>query len=135
LNTPALDLTFASDTIAANRGLDIVLARGIEDVAALYRAGADAREPYLSPVYGELSRGFPPTYFRTGTRDLLLSDSVRMHAALRKAGAEADLYVGEAMPHGGFIVLGRETPEDRDARADLVRWLARHWPAQATRRD
>jgi monoterpene epsilon-lactone hydrolase len=47
-----------------------------------------------------------------------------MHAALRKAGVEADLYVGEAMPHGG---LGLTTPEDADARADTLRWLKKHW--------
>jgi acetyl esterase/lipase len=47
-----------------------------------------------------------------------------MHAALRKAGVEADLYVGEGMPHGGFDVA---VPEQIDAEADFVRWLARHW--------
>lgn len=54
----------------------------------------------------------------------MLSDTVRFHAALRKAGGEADLYVGEAMPHGGF---GLRTPEDEDVRADALRWLAKHW--------
>jgi len=129
LNTPALDLTHSSDSVATNRGVDVVLNEGVGNMADLYRNGADARSPYLSPVLGDLTRGFPPTYLRTGTRDLLLSDTVRMHAALRKAGVEADLYVGEAMPHAGFAVLGVDTPEDEDARADLNRWLARHWRA------
>ena len=73
------------------------------------------------------ARGFPPTYLSTGTHyDLMLSDTVRMHAALRKAGVEADLYVGEAMPHGGFAGMA---PEDADMRADAARWLDRHWRA------
>lgn len=127
LNTPVLDLTNAGDSLATNRGLDIVLGDGTERMADLYRNGADPRCPYVSPLLGDLSRGFPRTYLRTGTRDLLLSESVRMHAALRKAGVESDLYVGEAMPHAGFVVLGAETPEDIDARNDLVRWLDRHW--------
>jgi len=127
LNTPVLDLTNASDSLATNRGLDIVLGEGTANMAELYRHGADPRSPYVSPLLGDLSRGFPRTYLRTGTRDLLLSESVRMHAALRKAGVESDLYVGEAMPHAGFVALGTETPEDVDARNDLVRWLDRHW--------
>ena len=32
----------------------------------------------------------------TGTRDLLLSDNVRMHRALRRAGVDAELHVWEA---------------------------------------
>ncbi|WP_374143483.1 alpha/beta hydrolase [Sphingomonas sp.] len=126
LNTPAVDLTLASDSWAVNDGVDVVL-RGLGDETALYCRNADPRDPHVSPLFGDLSRGFPPTYIRTGTRDLLLSDSVRMHAALRKAGVEADLYVGEAMPHGGFAMLGADAPEDVDARADMIRWLARHW--------
>lgn len=127
LNTPVLDLTNASDSLATNRGLDVVLGEGAGKMAELYRNGADPCSPYLSPLLGDLGRGFPKTYLRSGTRDLLLSESVRMHAALRKAGVESDLYVGEAMPHGGFAIFGTETPEDVDARNDLVRWLARHW--------
>jgi acetyl esterase/lipase len=130
LNTPVLDLTHSSDSLATNWGVDVVLSSGVQGVADFYRNGADPRDPYLSPLLGDLSRGFPPTYLRTGTRDLLLSDTVRMHATLRKAGVEADLYVGEAMPHGGFAILGAETPEDVDARADLARWLSWRWIAR-----
>ncbi len=126
LNTPVADMSGAGDTIETNRGLDLVLSEGLGDEYALYRGSTDPRDPGLSPIHGDFA-GFPPTYIRTGTRDILLSDSVRMHAALRKAGVAADLYVGEAMPHGGFAMLGEDTPEDIDARADLIRWLARHW--------
>lgn len=131
LNTPALDLTNASDSLCTNFGLDVVLSSWPSGEAELYMDGADPHDPYLSPLLGDIKPGFPPTYIRTGTRDLFLSDSVRMHAKLRKAGVEADLYVGEAMPHGGFVIFGAETPEDRDAKLDLVRWLDGHWPGGA----
>lgn len=125
LDTPVSDLTSSSDSLQTNQDLDVLLKRWDPDAnVAVYAAGADPNNPYLSPLKGDLSRGFPPTYLRTGTRDLFLSDTVRMHAALRKAGVEADLYVGEAMPHGGF---GQKTPEDEDARADTLRWLKKHW--------
>ncbi len=129
LNTPAVDLSRAGDSIYVNQGVDLVLTNGVGGGPDLYLAENDPYDPCLSPIYGDFSTGFPPTYVRTGTRDLLLSDSVRVHAALRKAGVEADLYVGEAMPHGGFAILGTETEEDFDARADLIRWLSKHWPA------
>lgn len=127
LNTPALDLTHSGDSVQTNRGLDVVLGEVAWSEVELYRAGADPRDPYLSPLHGNPAGAFPPTYLRTGTRDLLLSDTVRMHALLRRHGIEADLYVGEAMPHGGFAILGIDTPEDVQAREDLDRWLDVHW--------
>lgn len=127
LNTPALDLTHSGDSIETNRSVDVVLAHGIGGEADLYRGDADPRDPLVSPLFGDPSGAFPPTYLRTGTRDLLLSDAVRMHALLRRHGLQADLYVGEAMPHGGFAILGAETPEDVVARDDLDRWLDRTW--------
>jgi acetyl esterase/lipase len=130
LNTPVTDISGASDSLVANLGLDLVLGAGVGAAPQVYLGGGDPNHPYVSPLHGDLAGAFPPTYLRTGTRDLLLSDTVRLHAALRKAGVDADLYVGEAMPHAGFAILaGAETPEDIDAREDTVRWLARHWRA------
>jgi len=130
LNTPVTDLSGESDSLVANLGLDLVLGAGVGAAPEVYLSGGDPNHPYVSPLRGDLAGAFPPTYLRTGTRDLLLSDTVRLHAALRKAGVEADLYVGEAMPHAGFSILaGAETPEDADAREDTVRWLSRHWGA------
>jgi len=48
-----------------------------------------------------------------------------MHAALRAAGIEADLFVGEAMPHAGF---GQLTAEDHAVLNDTRKWLAGRWP-------
>lgn len=125
LDTPVVDLTGASDSLQTNQHLDTLLKVWRQEAnVALYAGGASLTNPYLSPLKGDLSRGFPPTYLRTGTRDLFLSDTVRFHAALRKAGVSTDLYVGEAMPHGGF---GGRTPEDLDAVADALRWLKQHW--------
>ena len=46
-----------------------------------------------------------------------------MHRKLRAAGVEAELHVGEAMPHGGF---GGTAPEDLELAAERRRFLDRH---------
>ena len=51
----------------------------------LYAGGHDLAHPYLSPLFGDFTRGFPPTFLQSGTRDLFLSNTVRMHRALRAA--------------------------------------------------
>jgi len=67
---------------------------------------------------------FPPTFLQTGTRDLLLSNTVRMHRALRKAGVETELHVFEAMPHGGFM---GGTPEDEELESEIRRFVGANW--------
>lgn len=126
LDSPVTDLTNSGDSWRVLEGLDPVL-RDVDGVgsAPLYLNGRDPREPLLSPLFGDLS-GFPPTHLHSGTRDRLLSDTVRFHAALRAAGIVADLYISEAMPHAGF---GGTTVEERVVLADTRRWLQSHWPS------
>jgi epsilon-lactone hydrolase len=96
----------------------------------LYAGSHDLREPYLSPLFGDLA-GFPPSIFLTGTRDMLLSDNVRMHRALRAAGVEAELHVWEAAGHGGFLGMA---PEDAERFGEMRRFAEAHWArAEQTR--
>ena len=64
------------------------------------RSSHDLRGPYLSPLFGDFSKGFPPTILTAGTRDIFLSNTVLMHRARLRAGIEAELHVWEGMPHG-----------------------------------
>ena len=125
LMTPCTDGALISDTIATNDQLDSVLKHAaMDEFWAVYAGGHDRTDPYLSPVYGDFAKGFPPTLLQSGTRDLLLSDTVRLHRALRRAGVEAELHVWEAMPHGGF---GGLAPEDAELTVELKGFFERHW--------
>jgi acetyl esterase/lipase len=120
LLSPEVDLTESGDSFSTNLGIDHVLGR-LMQVNLLYANGHDLTDPYLSPLFGDVA-GFPPTFLQTGTRDLFLSNTVRMHRKLRAAGVEADLHVFEAMPHGG---LGG-APEDMEIGVEVQRFLTRH---------
>ncbi len=121
LGTPEVDLTESGDTFHTLLGIDSVL-RPLMQVNLLYANGHDLAHPYLSPLFGDVS-GFPPTFLQSGTRDLFLSNTVRMHRALRAAGVEAELHVFEAMPHGGF---GGMTPEDNELAREVKHFVDRH---------
>jgi acetyl esterase/lipase len=123
LLTPEVDLTESGDSFRTNEDLDVVLKCGLPDCNALYAAGHDLTDPYLSPLFGDFTRGFPPTLIQTGTRDLFLSNSVLMHRKLRAAGIEAELHVWEAMPHGGFMFV--EAPENEEINAEVARFFWR----------
>lgn len=117
LGTPEIDLTESGDSFSTNDGVDPGL-RSLMPVNRLYADGHDLTHPYLSPLFGDLS-GFPPTILTTGTRDLYLSNTVRMHRKLRAAGVPAELHVTEAGPHTGFP----GSPEGREIDAEVRRFV------------
>lgn len=121
LLTPELDLTESGDTFTTNDGVDTVLST-LLPVNEMYADGHDLAHPYLSPLFGDVG-GLPPTFLQSGTRDLFLSNTVRMHRRLLRAGVEAELHVFEAMPHGSF---GGGTPEDLELRAEIRRFESSH---------
>ncbi|HSV36392.1 MAG TPA: alpha/beta hydrolase [Ramlibacter sp.] len=122
--TPGSDITGAGDTMHTLRGIDSVLPSAMPEMMQLYAGDAPLDHPCVSPQYGDFKPGFPPTFLQSGTRDLLLSNTVRMHRKLRSAGIAAELHVFEAMPHGGF---GGGTPDDLEVTTELRRFLAAHW--------
>ena len=122
LATPEADLTESGDTFETNDTIDIVLSHRLSQSIALYAAGHNLRDPYLSPVFGDFSRGFPATLLTSGTRDLFLSNTVILHRALRRAGVTAELHVFEAMPHGGFF----GAPEDQEVLLEHTRFVEKH---------
>jgi monoterpene epsilon-lactone hydrolase len=128
LMTPAADLTEAGDSHQTNLGLDPLITGSGRQSFLLYAAGQDLTHPYLSPLNGDFTKGFPPTILTTGTRDMLLSDTVLLHRALRRAGIEAELHVTEAGGHGGFMGMA---PEDQEILDEVRRFADTHWDAAA----
>ncbi|MDL2400240.1 alpha/beta hydrolase [Rhizobium mayense] len=119
LLSPELDLTESGDSFQVNRLVDVVLPGSLMPNNLLYAQGADLAHPYLSPLFGDFSKGFPPTFLQSGTRDLFLSNAVRMHRFLRRAEIPVELHVFEAMPHGGFT----GAPEDRELAEEITRFV------------
>jgi acetyl esterase/lipase len=78
----------------------------------------------LSPVYGDMT-GFPPTILTTGTRDLLLSNTVRVHRRLRQAGVIADLHVYEAQSHAHYM-RDVNAPETKEAFEEIAMFFDKH---------
>ena len=125
--TPMSDLTKTGDSFSTNFMVDNVLVGSdgrCDAMARLYANGHDLKDPLLSPVYGDM-HGFPPTLLTTGTRDLLLSNTVRVHRKLRQAGVEADLHVYEGQSHAHYM-RSSTAPETREAFEEIARFFDKH---------
>jgi monoterpene epsilon-lactone hydrolase len=122
--TPMSDLTRKGDTLYTNHMVDNVLV-GIgrcDAMAEYYARGAALTDPMLSPIFGDFT-GFPPAILMSGTRDLLLSSTVRTHRKLRQAGVVAELHVFEGHSHAQY---NSDTPDGREAYEEIARFFDRH---------
>jgi len=125
--TPMSDVTKVGDTFYTNELVDNVLVSrdGFCDAGAkVYAAGHDMKDPLISPVYGDMA-GFPPTILTSGTRDLLLSNTVRVHRKLRQAGVEAVLQVYEGQSHAHYL-RDDSAPETKGVFGEICAFFDRH---------
>jgi epsilon-lactone hydrolase len=124
LLTPEVDLTESGDTFETLMGVDPILRCRLAPQIQAYAPGRDLSDPCLSPLFADFSRGYPPTFLQSGTRDVFLSNTVRMHRALRRAGIRAELHVWEGMSHGGFM---GDTDEDAEMYSEIARFMDELW--------
>jgi acetyl esterase/lipase len=125
--TPTVDLSKTGDSLFTNAMIDNVL--GTQDgfiraTILLYANGRDLKDPLLSPIYGDV-HGFPPAILTSGTRDLYLSNAVRMHRKLRAAGVEAVLQVWEGQSHTQYMV-DIAAPETKEYHDEIARFFDLH---------
>jgi epsilon-lactone hydrolase len=124
--SPIADLTRRSDSLVTNAHTDNMLVTMDGWLGAamdLYRGTARQDDPLVSPLYGDFT-GFPPAILTAGTRDLMLSDTVRVHRKLRQAGVPALLQVFEAQSHGQFLTP--LAPETAEAFGEIARFFGEH---------
>ena len=133
MGTPCVDIDKIGDSRFINEGIDRLLVSwdGVpQDAGRMYAGKFDHKHPYVSPIYGDFE-GFPPSYLISGTRDILLSDTVRAPRKLRQAGVEADLHVYEGQSHGDYIAMWN-APESAEHYAELNAFLLKHLPSPLT---
>ena len=112
--SPWTDLALTGPSLAGNAAADPTLdLKRLPEIANHYLAGADARHPYASPLYGQAS-GLPPILFHVGSDEILRDDSLRMAEKLRAAGCEVEIEVWPRMPHAWHF-YARVIPEARTA--------------------
>jgi acetyl esterase/lipase len=86
-------------------------------IAKKYANGENIKDIGISPYYGDL-KDFPPSILATGTRDMLLSTTIKTHRKLRQNNIDAQLHVFEAMSHCQYLA-NPDIPEGEELRGEI----------------
>ncbi|APE07176.1 esterase [Alteromonas sp. RW2A1] len=124
LGTPWADLSNTSDSLLINEEADRVLVSyegSLSAAAQLYAGSHSLTHPGVSPLYGNFD-GLPPTILVSGTRDLFLSDTVRVNRKLREHAITTQLEVFEGMSHAMYLI-GHNTPESLAVYAEIKQFF------------
>ena len=127
LFSPWSDLTETGDTYHTLKHAEpfYLYERHLIKGAQAYAGQTPLTHPYVSPVYGDYSQGFPPTLIQGGTRELFLSNFVRHYQALDTAGQTVKLDLYDGLPHVFQCILS-DAPESLCAFGKISDFLRTH---------
>ena len=76
-------------------------------------------------MYGNFSKGYPPTLIQGGTREIFLSEFVRLYQALDQGNIPVKLDIYEGMPHVHQLSYYK-TPESKIALSKMNDFLKQY---------
>ena len=121
-----LDLDEIGDSYYTLKNTDpnLVYKGFLENCAEAYAPKSQWKNPYVSPVYGDYKKEFPPTLIQVGSKEIFLSNSIRMFRNLKENNKEVELDVYEGMWHvwqGNY-----EIPESKIAINNTKNFILKH---------
>ena len=121
--SPYADLTLSGETLLENQAIDPILTpEGLRLRVPEYVGRADAADPLISPVFGDLS-GLPPLLIQVGSHEILLSDALRLAGRAAIDEVPVTLEVTPGVPHvfQGFAAVLDEGDAALDRAATFLK--------------
>jgi monoterpene epsilon-lactone hydrolase len=131
LMSPYADLTLSGETLAEKREVDPILTPdGLRARVPDYVAGADAADPYISPIFADL-RDLPPLLIQAGSHEILLSDALRLAGRAAISDVPVTLDVTPGVPHvfQAYAGLLDEAGAALDRASDFLKAQLAHSPS------
>ncbi|MCL7943862.1 alpha/beta hydrolase [Marinobacter sp. ATCH36] len=98
--------------------------RWIDKAARLYCGNEPVANPYVSPVYGDLS-GLPPLLIQVGSQEILLNDAQRLAEAANRDSVDTRLEIYNSLWHV-FQVHAGQLDRASEALATAGQFIRRH---------
>ncbi len=124
--SPWADITETGDTYVTLKNADAIMSydRQLKPSAAAYADPSNQKHPYVSPVYGDYAKGYPPTLIQGATKEIFLSNFIRLYQALDTAGQTVKLDLYEGLTH--VFQAEHNLPESILARRKVRDFLNRY---------
>ena len=111
--SPAVDLTSREGAFEKNSDKDWLLKESFELIQKIYLRGHDAKDPLVSPTYGNLI-DFPPFFIQVGAHEILFDDVSMFVGKAKEAGVNVTLDTWEGMFHC-WQIFSSALPEGQQA--------------------
>jgi monoterpene epsilon-lactone hydrolase len=131
--SPYVDLTLSGETLAGKAEVDPLLTPdGLRARVPDYVGTADAADPSVSPIFGDL-RGLPPLLIQVGSHEILLSDALRLAGRAAISDVPVTLDVTPGVPHvfQAYAGLLDEAGTALDRASDFLNAHLAHQPSHA----
>ena len=123
LLSPWCDLTNQGGSLSNNDGRDPTLTRAwVLAATQLYAPRENLSHPTISPIFDSYPTGFSPVMITTGTRDLLMSQSIGLAKRLRDASVECEIRIWDNLWH--VFEYYDELPESKTSLQEIARFLS-----------
>ncbi len=120
--SPLTDFTFSGPSLAANAEADPLLpVHRTRDIARMYLQGADPADPRVSPLFADFT-GAGPVWLTASETEILLDDTRRMAARLKRQGVDVTCIIEPGLPHV-WPLMHSYLPEARQTLADVAGWI------------
>ena len=133
LMSPYADLTLSGETLVEKQDVDPLLTNdGLRARVPDYVGGADASDPYISPIFGDL-RELPPLLIQVSSHEILLSDALRLAGRAAISDVPVTLDVTPGVPHvfQAYAGLLDEAGAALDRASDFLRAQLAQQPSHA----
>lgn len=122
--SPLTDMTFSGASFQTNAGADVILpAERAAEMAQMYLDGHDPLDPLASPLFADFA-GAPPVWLTVGDTEILLDDTRRLYANMKKQGVDVQMHIEHDLPHV-WPIFHHLLPEARATLDGLAGWINR----------
>lgn len=118
-NDPAIDKIAPKDPVLYKSGLN--------RAAQMYAQGQDLKNPYISPLFGNLE-GLPPMLVQVASHDMISRDGIALAEKIKAVGGKVQLENWKQMVHVWHF-FGEKLPEATQAIQQIGQFAQQTWKA------
>ncbi len=122
--SPWTDLSCSSETYLTKNKVSLAPLNSWNVFSHYYVAKSDVRNPYISPLFGDL-KGLPPLFINSGNSDELFDDGKKFAQKAKQAGVDVFFREGEGMVHC-YPMMAPFFPEATEAMNEIVQFIKQH---------